>query len=115
MFSFSKGNAILTLKAKDAVKIATVRGTSFEPATLEGGSTKTEVAPAGEYKTDLVQFVSQELSKSDRPELTSAKVVVSGGMLRKYEINLVFTLQLITIIYFHYFAFCISSTTHLHL
>ncbi|XP_067000832.1 electron transfer flavoprotein subunit alpha, mitochondrial [Anabrus simplex] len=73
------GNAILTLKSKDAIKVITIRGTSFEPASLEGGSAKTEAAPAGNYKTDLSEFVSQELSKSDRPELTSAKVVVSGG------------------------------------
>lgn len=73
------GNAILTLKSKDPVKVVTVRGTSFEPAALEGGNTNTETAPAGEYKTGLSQFLSQELSKSDRPELTSAKVVISGG------------------------------------
>ncbi|KAK7865366.1 hypothetical protein R5R35_001856 [Gryllus longicercus] len=73
------GNAVLTLKSKDAVKIVSVRGTSFEPAPLEGGSSKVEQAPAGDYKQDLTQFLSQELSKSDRPELTSAKVVVSGG------------------------------------
>ncbi|KAG8230146.1 hypothetical protein J437_LFUL010397 [Ladona fulva] len=73
------GNAVLTLKAKDPVKVVSVRGTSFEAAKLEGGSAKSENAPSGEYKTDLAEFVSQELSKSDRPELTSAKVVVSGG------------------------------------
>ncbi|XP_049815285.1 electron transfer flavoprotein subunit alpha, mitochondrial [Schistocerca nitens] len=73
------GNAILTLKSKDPVKVVTIRGTNFEPAPLEGGSASTEQAAAGDYKTDLVQFVGQELSKSDRPELTSAKVVVSGG------------------------------------
>jgi electron transfer flavoprotein alpha subunit len=61
------------------VKVITVRGTNFEPASLEGGSTVTETAPGGEYKTGLSQFLSQELSKSDRPELTSAKVVISGG------------------------------------
>jgi electron transfer flavoprotein alpha subunit len=79
MLILLSGNAILTLKSKDPVKVVTVRGTSFEPAPLEGGSTKTESAPAGEYNTGLSQFLSQELSKSDRPELTSAKVVVSGG------------------------------------
>jgi electron transfer flavoprotein alpha subunit len=73
------GNAILTLKSKDPVKVVTVRGTSFEPAPLEGGSANTEAAPAGEYKTGLSQFLSQALTKSDRPELTSAKVVISGG------------------------------------
>lgn len=69
----------MTLKSKDPVKVVTVRGTSFEPAALEGGNTNIETAPAGEYKTGLSQFLSQELSKSDRPELTSAKAVISGG------------------------------------
>jgi Electron transfer flavoprotein, alpha subunit len=77
--TFVAGNAILTFKSKDPVKVITVRGTNFEPTPLEGGSTATENAPAGEYKTELSQFLSQELSKSDRPELTSAKVVISGG------------------------------------
>ncbi|KAJ9575970.1 hypothetical protein L9F63_007159, partial [Diploptera punctata] len=73
------GNAVLTLKSKDPVKIITVRGTNFEPTPLEGGSAKTEAAPAGEYNVGVSQYVSQELSKSDRPDLTSAKAVVSGG------------------------------------
>nr|ABC61672.1 cxpwmw03 [Periplaneta americana] len=73
------GNAVLTLKSKDPVKILTIRGTNFEPSSLEGGSAKTEPVPAGDYNTGVSQFLSQELSKSDRPELTSAKVVVSGG------------------------------------
>ncbi|XP_061709128.1 electron transfer flavoprotein subunit alpha, mitochondrial [Cydia pomonella] len=73
------GNAVLTLEAKDAIKVITVRGTAFAPDSLEGGSAAVEKAPEGDYKTDLVQWVSQELSKSDRPELTSAKNIVSGG------------------------------------
>jgi len=77
--SIYAGNAIQTLTAKDPVKVLSVRGTSFEPDNLEGGSAASEPAPAGEYSTDLSTFVSQELSKSDRPELTSANVVVSGG------------------------------------
>lgn len=76
---FNSGNAILTLEAKDAIKVITVRGTAFAPDTLEGGSAAVEKAPEGDYKTDLTQFVSQELTKSDRPELTSAKNIVSGG------------------------------------
>lgn len=72
------GNAILTLKANDPVKILTVRGTNFEAA-ADGGSAAVEKAPEGNYKSDLTEFVSQELSKSDRPELTSAKVIISGG------------------------------------
>lgn len=77
--SIYAGNAILTLKSKDSVKILGIRGTSFEADTLENGTTAIEKAPAGEYNTSLTEFISQELSKSDRPELTSAKVVISGG------------------------------------
>lgn len=58
----------------------TVRGTAFAPEPLEGGSASIEKAPEGNYKSDLVEWVSQELSKSDRPELTSAKNIVSGGI-----------------------------------
>lgn len=72
------GNAVLTVKSKDSVKIITVRGTSFEPTT-DGGSATIEKAPEGDYKTDLTSFVGQELTKSDRPELTSAKIIISGG------------------------------------
>lgn len=72
------GNAILTLKSKDPVKVISIRGTSFEPV-ADGGSAKTEPAPSGDYASKTTQFVGQELSKSDRPELTSAKVVISGG------------------------------------
>ncbi|CAH0405242.1 unnamed protein product [Chilo suppressalis] len=73
------GNAILTLEAKDPIKVITVRGTAFPPEPLEGGSAAVEKAPEGDYKSDLTEFVSQELTKSDRPELTSAKNIVSGG------------------------------------
>lgn len=73
------GNAIQTLKSKDNVKIMTVRGTSFELSPLEGGGAKCESVPTGDYTSNQVEFVKQELSKSDRPELTSAKVVISGG------------------------------------
>uniref|UniRef100_A0A6B2EA42 Electron transfer flavoprotein subunit alpha n=1 Tax=Phlebotomus kandelakii TaxID=1109342 RepID=A0A6B2EA42_9DIPT len=72
------GNAVLTLKAKDPVKVLTVRSTNF-PVAQEGGSGAVEKAPDGDYKTDLTTFVSQELTKSDRPDLTSAKIVISGG------------------------------------
>lgn len=76
--SIYAGNAIQTVKVKDAVKVLSVRGTSFEADKLEGGSAPKEPV-SGDFKTDLTVFVSQELSKSDRPELTSAKVVISGG------------------------------------
>lgn len=66
------------MTATDPIKVLTVRGTSFEADKLEGGSAASEKL-SGDYKTDLTVFLSQELSKSDRPELTSAKAVISGG------------------------------------
>jgi electron transfer flavoprotein alpha subunit len=72
------GNAIQTLKSNEPVKIITVRGTSFEAAAL-GGSAATEKATTEVVKSQVSEFVGQELSKSDRPELTSAKAVVAGG------------------------------------
>ncbi|XP_037079748.1 electron transfer flavoprotein subunit alpha, mitochondrial-like [Pollicipes pollicipes] len=73
------GNAIMTLKSTDPVKVVTVRGTNFEPAAAEGGGAAEEPAPAAEHDAAASQYVGQELSKSDRPELTSAGNVVSGG------------------------------------
>ncbi len=71
------GNAMQTVQSLDKVKIITVRTASFVAA-AEGGSAKTEaVASAGNPGTST--FVSQEIVKSDRPELTAAKIVVSGG------------------------------------
>jgi electron transfer flavoprotein alpha subunit len=71
------GNAMQTVQSKDKVKIITVRTASFV-ASAEGGSAKTEnIASAGNPGTST--FVSQEIVKSDRPELTAAKIVVSGG------------------------------------
>ena len=72
------GNAIATVKSADPVKVITVRGTAFEPAASEGGSGTVEsVGGAGD--AGLSSFVGQELSKSERPELTSARIIVSGG------------------------------------
>ncbi|MGS0621533.1 electron transfer flavoprotein subunit alpha/FixB family protein [Ralstonia sp. VS2407] len=72
------GNAIATVQSADKVKVITVRGTAFDPAAATGGSAATEsltaVADAG-----ISQFVSREVTKSDRPELTAAKIIVSGG------------------------------------
>jgi len=56
----------------------TVRGTNFEPAAA-GGSAAIEKAPEGSFASDLTTFVSQELTKSERPSLTAAKVIISGG------------------------------------
>ena len=72
------GNAIATVQSSDAKKVLTVRTTAFEKAAREGGSGVVEpVAGAGE--SGLSSFVGAELSQSERPELTSAKVIVSGG------------------------------------
>lgn len=73
------GNAIMTLKCNDAIKILTVRGTNFEAAAEGSATAPIENGPTGEYKTDMATFVSQEITKSDRPELTAASVIVSGG------------------------------------
>ncbi|XP_023025826.1 electron transfer flavoprotein subunit alpha wal isoform X2 [Leptinotarsa decemlineata] len=79
--SIYAGNALQTLTAKDKIKVLTIRGTSFEPAALEGGSVNSETLAVDGCATDLTIFIDQELSKSDRPELASAKVVVSGDKL----------------------------------
>jgi electron transfer flavoprotein alpha subunit len=71
------GNAIQTVKSKDAKKVLTIRTAAFQP-TGEGGSAAVEnVAAAAD--PGISYFVGEELSKSDRPELTSAKIIISGG------------------------------------
>jgi electron transfer flavoprotein alpha subunit len=72
------GNAIATVKSKDSKKVITVRTTAFEKAAAEGGSGSVEqVDASGDPGTS--SFVSLDASESERPELTSAKVIVSGG------------------------------------
>ena len=72
------GNAIATVKSKDAKKVITVRGTAFEKASRDAGSGSVEKVDAGSHG-GKAEFVSAEISKSERPELTSAKIIVSGG------------------------------------
>jgi len=72
------GNALATVKSKDPIKVITVRGTAFDAAAASGGSATVEQVPAP-ADAGLSAFVSRELSKSERPELTAAKVIVSGG------------------------------------
>ncbi|MCP4089706.1 MAG: electron transfer flavoprotein subunit alpha/FixB family protein [Gammaproteobacteria bacterium] len=72
------GNAMATVQSSDAIKVITVRGTAFDAAAAEGGSAAIEEIPAASL-FEGSSFVSQELSVSDRPELTAADVVVSGG------------------------------------
>jgi electron transfer flavoprotein alpha subunit len=72
------GNAIATVRSSDAKKVITVRGTAFEKAAREGGSGEIErVEGAGD--AGLSSFVGAEIAASERPELTSAKIIVSGG------------------------------------
>lgn len=72
------GNALATVKSSDPVKVVGVRTTSFDAAAAEGGSATIDNVDSLEA-SPLVSFVGQELSQSDRPELTSADIVVSGG------------------------------------
>lgn len=72
------GNAIATVKSSDKVKVITARGTAFDAVAAEGGNAAVEDAGV-KGDAGLSSFVSAEVSKSDRPELTSAKIVVSGG------------------------------------
>jgi electron transfer flavoprotein alpha subunit len=71
------GNAIQTVKSKDKIKVITVRTASFAAAG-EGGSASVETATAA-ADPGISSFVGEELSKSERPELTSAKIIISGG------------------------------------
>jgi electron transfer flavoprotein alpha subunit len=72
------GNALQTVQSKDPVKVITVRGTAFPPGEATGGSAPIETI-AATPAAGLSEFVGAELSKSERPELTSARVIISGG------------------------------------
>jgi electron transfer flavoprotein alpha subunit len=72
------GNAIATVQSLDAVKVITVRSTAFDAVAAEGGSAAVESLSQVE-ETGLSRFVAEEVAKSDRPELTAARVVISGG------------------------------------
>jgi electron transfer flavoprotein alpha subunit len=72
------GNAIATVQSSDPVKVVTVRTTGFDPVAAEGGHAPVEQIEAA-ADAGLSQFVSDEVTKLDRPELTSARIIVSGG------------------------------------
>ena len=76
------GNAIATVESSDEKLVITVRGTAFEKAATEGGSGTIEEI-SGPADAGISSFVSEEIAESDRPELTSAKVIVSGGRALK--------------------------------
>ncbi|MCP5280405.1 MAG: electron transfer flavoprotein subunit alpha/FixB family protein [Rhodoferax sp.] len=72
------GNAIATVQSLDAIKVLTVRTTGFDPAAADGGSAAVETLAAVAASANTT-FVGSEIAKNDRPELTAAKIVVSGG------------------------------------
>ena len=72
------GNAIATVQASDAVKVITVRTTGFDPAAATGGSAAVQTV-AAQVASDCVTYLGSEIAKNDRPELTAARIIVSGG------------------------------------
>ena len=72
------GNVIATVQSADAIKVLTVRGTAFDAAAAIGGSASIE-AVSSAYDAALTSFVGEEVAVSDRPELTAAEIVISGG------------------------------------
>ncbi len=72
------GNAIATVQSSDAIKVITVRTTGFDAAPVSGGAAAVE-SVAAVAESGLSSFVGSEIAKSDRPELTAAKIIVSGG------------------------------------
>jgi len=73
------GNAFATVQSTDTIKVITVRPTSFDPVVLEGGETKIENLSFNDDNNNKVEFIKREETKSDRPELGTARVVISGG------------------------------------
>lgn len=72
------GNALSTVSSNEAIKVITVRGTAFEAVAAEGGNATVE-SVAGASDSGLSAYIKSELSSSERPELTSASIVISGG------------------------------------
>jgi electron transfer flavoprotein alpha subunit len=72
------GNALATVKSKDQIKVITVRSTGFDAVAATGGSASVETV-AAPADSGLSTFIGREVAKSERPELTSAKIIVSGG------------------------------------
>lgn len=72
------GNVIATVQSSDSIKVLTVRGTAFDAAAAEGGSASIE-AVSEAHNLNVSEFVGEEVAVSDRPELTAAGIVISGG------------------------------------
>ena len=73
------GNAIATVQSVDPIKVITIRPTTFEAAAADGGNAEIVTVDPHQDNPDFSRFVGQDLTQSDRPELTSARIVVSGG------------------------------------
>ncbi len=72
------GNAIATVESGEAIVVATIRGTAFDPVATEGGAASVEAATS-QGDAGISKFINEEIVKSERPELTAARIVVSGG------------------------------------
>ena len=72
------GNAVATVKSNDAIKVVSVRGTAFDGVAAEGGSATVETVDSV-HDLGLSSFLGEEIAKSERPELTAASIVISGG------------------------------------
>jgi electron transfer flavoprotein alpha subunit len=72
------GNAIATVQSADPVKVMTVRATAFDPVAAEGGSASVEAVDSADVP-GLTSYVGSEISESERPELTAARIIISGG------------------------------------
>jgi electron transfer flavoprotein alpha subunit len=72
------GNAIATVKSSEKIKVVSVRGTAYDPVPATGGSATVE-AVASVHDAGISSFVGEEVAKSERPELTAASIVISGG------------------------------------
>jgi len=72
------GNAIATVKSNDSIKVISVRGTAFDPVAAEGGSAAVE-AVSSAHDAGVSSFINAEIVQSERPELTAASVIISGG------------------------------------
>ncbi len=75
---FYAGNAIATVKSSDAIKVVSVRGTAYDGVAAEGGSAAIE-AVTSVHDAGLSSFISEEIAKLERPELTAASIIISGG------------------------------------
>ena len=100
------GNALATIQSTDAKKIITIRPTSFDPAPISGGNATIEKITSHEKQTKS-KFIKREESKSERPELSTARVVISGGRGLQSSENFVQSFLYNHQIYLEYQIYCL--------